>query len=162
MQPYRGRIWVTDWGHNCYVIIRVTIGAYRIIMSVAVQRLHIPSHRQLACFLLDKSSIANVHLANHKLIVYVSPYNILLIFKAPCCEELLEDAVSIKIMLKLKSYSQFKYTCSGIIAEAHSGKLEATPSEVQQCRGQPSGPNIVFLKICGSQGKKGLIISIKV
>ena len=157
MQPYRGRIWVTDWGHNCYIIIRVTVGAYSIIMSVAVQRLHIPSHRQLACFLLDKSSIANVHLANHKLIVYVSPYNILLIFKASCCEELLEDAVSIKIMLKLKSYSQFKYTCSGIIAEAHSGKLEATPSEVQQCCGQPSGPNIVFLKIYGSQEKKDLL-----
>jgi hypothetical protein len=39
-------------------------------------------------------------------------------------------------------------TSSGIIAEAHSGKLQAAPSHAQQCCGRPSGPNIVFLKTC--------------
>ena len=80
-------------------------------MSMAVQSLQIPRHRQLACVLLDRSSIATVHLAEQKLIAYVAPYNILLILKTPCCKKkLLEDAVNLKIMLKLKSYSEFKYT----------------------------------------------------
>ena len=79
-------------------------------MSMEVQSLQIPRHRQLACVLLDRSSIATVRLAEQKLIAYVAPYNILLILKTPCCKKNLEDAVNLKIMLKLKSYSEFKYT----------------------------------------------------
>ena len=69
---------------------------------MAVQSLQIPRHRQLACRLLDRSSIGTVHLAEQKLIAYVAPYNILLILKTPRCKKNLENAVNLKIMLKLK------------------------------------------------------------
>jgi len=81
-------------------------------MLMAVQSFPIPSHRQLDCSLLDRSSMINVCLAKQKLIAYVSPDNILLILKAPCWKKLLKHAISLKIMIKLKSYSEFKYTPS--------------------------------------------------
>ena len=85
----------------------------------------------------------------------MAPYNILLILKTPRCKKNLENAVNLKIMLKLKSYSEFKYTpVSGITAKAHSGKLETAPSQAQQCCRRPSGPNILFQKDLWVLGKK--------
>jgi hypothetical protein len=46
------------------------------------------------------------------------------------------------------------------MADAHSGKLLATPSQAQQCCGLPSGPNIVFRNTYQTISNKEILMKL--